>query len=192
MSSPSRRWLWFFAVLAVLGIVAMVVPVVYNLRLQLRPEQLAEARQRWREHAPADYTLEVLTNTTTPDGGEERDEYAVVVRGGQVRAVGANRKLVHEKELVYADPALAVLLGPGILALPPEDLRRYGVEALFDQLEEALRHNEAAGGRNYLTAQFDPIDGHPLHCVRRIRGTKERVEWFVRLIRPSGDREPQG
>ncbi len=51
-------------------------------------------------------------------------------------------------------------------------------------MEEALRHDEASGGRNYITAKFDPADGHPQHYVRRIRGTKERVEWFVRLERP--------
>jgi hypothetical protein len=180
MSPPSRRWLWFFAVLAVLGVAAMVIPIVYNLSQQLRPEQLAVARQRWREHAPTDYTLEVFVQTTR-EGREEREEYALEVRGGRIRTLG-DRKY---KELLYVDPALAGLLGPAILALPPEDLRRYGVEALFDQIEEALRDNAAAGGRNYLTANFDPTDGHPQHYVNRIRGTKERVEWFVRLERPN-------
>ncbi len=179
MSSPSRRWLWFFAVLAVLGVAAMVVPIVYNLSQQLTPEQLAAARQRWREHAPADYCLEVFVQTNH-EGREERDEYVLEVRGGRVRLLG-DRKY---GELLYLDPELSVFLGPAFLGLPPEDLRRYGVEALFEQVEKALRDNAASGGRNYLTAQFDPIDGHPLHYVLRIRGTRERVEWFVRLERP--------
>jgi hypothetical protein len=178
MSPPSRgSWLWFFAVLAVLGIAAMVIPIVYNLSQQLRPEVLAAARQRWHEHAPADYRLELLVQTTH-EGNEEKDEYVLEVRGGRVRMAGSN------KELLYLDPSMAVLVGPAILALPPEDLRRHGVEALFDRMEEALKDNAAAGGRNYLTAKFDPIDGHPEHYVCRIRGTKERVEWFVRLERP--------
>ncbi len=184
MSPPSRRWLWFFAVLAVLGIAAMVIPIVYNLSQQLTPEQLAAARQRWREHAPADYHLELLVQTTNREGHEETDEYVMEVRGGRIRLLGDKKY----KELLHVDPAQAVLLGPAILALPREDLRNYGVEALFNRMEEALREN-AAGGRNYLTAQFDPGDGHPLRYVRRIRGTKERVEWFVILERPAGEPE---
>jgi hypothetical protein len=178
MSPPSRnRSVWFFVVLAVLGIAAMVIPIVYNLGLQLRPEKVAEARGRWRRHAPADYDLKVLV-TTTHEGGEERDEDVLAVRGGRVRMAGSNGYLL------FLDPALAVLTGPGFLALPPEDLRRHGVEAMFDRMEEALRDDAASGGRNYVTAQFDPRDGHPQRYVRRIRGTKERVEWLVRLERP--------
>ncbi len=177
MSSVSRRWVAFFMVLALLGIAAVIIPIVYNLGQQLRPEQLAAARERWRRNAPADYDLKLLIHTTH-EGRETEDEYVLVVRGGRPRALGSN------KELLYVAPSLAVLLGSCILALPPEDLRRHGVEALFDQMEEALRHDEASGGRNYITAKFDPADGHPQHYVRRIRGTKERVEWFVRLERP--------
>jgi hypothetical protein len=182
MPPPSRRWLLFFAVLALLGTAATVIPIVYNLSLQLRPEQLAAARERWRRQAPADYQVKLLEHTTH-EGRETEDEYVLEVRDGRVRMLGSNG------ELLYVDLAAAVLLGPGVAALPPEDLRRYGVEALFDQMEEALREN-AAVGRNYLTAQFDPADGHPLRYVRRIRGTKERVEWFVRLERRSPEKGP--
>jgi hypothetical protein len=178
MSAPSRRWVVFFVVLGLLGIAAMVIPIVYNLGQQLRPEQLAAARERWRRNAPADYDLKLLVHTTH-EGRETEDEYLLAVRGGHPRALGSNR------ELLYIDPSAAVLLGPGPLALPPEDPRRYGVEALFGQMEEALRHDEASGGRNYVTAKFDPDDGHPQRYVRRVRGTKERVEWFVRLERSS-------
>jgi hypothetical protein len=179
MPPPPRRWLLFFAVLALLGAAATVIPIVYNLRLQLRPGQLAAARDLWGRKAPADYRLEILVSTNH-EGRETRDEYVLEVRGGRVRLLGSNG------EVLYLDPATAVLLGPGVVALPPEDPRRYGVEALFDQMEEALRQNTSSGGRNYLTATFDPADGHPQRYVRRIRGTGERVEWFVRMERRRG------
>jgi hypothetical protein len=150
---------------------------VYNLRQQLRPEQVAEARERWRQAAPADYDLKLFV-LTNHDGREERDEYVTVVRGGRVVLVGCNG------ELLYAAPALAALTGPGLLAPPREDLSRHGVEGLFRQIEETLRQDQASGGRNYATAKFDPADGHPQHYIHRIRGTKERVEWLVRLERP--------
>ena len=59
-----RRWVPFFLVLVALGAVAVVVPIVYNLRLQLRPEQLEQARQRWREQGPPDYDLSCERKTT--------------------------------------------------------------------------------------------------------------------------------
>jgi hypothetical protein len=57
------------------------------------------------------------------------------------------------------------------------------VSALFEQIEAALRQDETADRRNFATAQFDPKDGHPLRYVRRVRGTKERMEWHVKLTR---------
>jgi hypothetical protein len=174
---PRDRSRAFFLVLAGLGLAALTIPIVYNLRQQLRPEQVAEARERWRRAAPADYDLKLFV-LTNHDGREERDEFVTAVRGGKVALVGCNG------ELLYAAPALAVLAGPGLLAPPREDLRRHGVEALFRQIEEALREDQASGGRNYATAKFDPADGHPQHYVHRIRGSKERVEWLVRLERP--------
>ena len=53
-----RRWLWFFVTLAGLSALALTTLIVYNLRQQLRPEQLAEARERWQQHRPDDYDLD--------------------------------------------------------------------------------------------------------------------------------------
>jgi hypothetical protein len=181
MKTPrSRRWLAFFGVLAVLGLVALIIPIVYNLSIQLRPAQVAQARERWRREAPADYDLDVLVLTS--HGGDEvqKDRYVVGVRGGRTVFVGSN------DALLYADPSLAVLTGPALLALPPEDPSRYGVEGLFAQMEEAMRHDVHSGGRNYVTANFDPRDGHPIRYIHRVRGTGEREEWLVRLDRLGG------
>jgi hypothetical protein len=172
-----RTWLAYFVVLAVLGAAALVIPIVYNLGLQLRPEQLAQARDRWGLRRPADYDLHVLRRATNAEGGEDTVESVIEVRAGRVVLVG------EEHEVLYGDPSLAVLAGPGLLALPPADLRGYGVEALFDEMEAALRANAASGAHNYLTATFDPDSGHPTRYVRRIRGSRERVEVLVRLDR---------
>jgi hypothetical protein len=176
-----RRWVWFFLALVVLGVTAVVVPIVYNLSIQLRPEQLAEARRLWRENAPADYDLEYLVKTTKADG-EEETPYRVEVRGGRAVFVAANG------EVLGVDAALAAIAGPVLPALSPEEAGRYAVPALFDQIEATLHQDETAGGRHFATARFDPKDGHPYHYVHRVRGTRERVEWNVKLTRiaPSG------
>lgn len=166
----------FFLVLAVLSCGAIVVPLVYNLSIQLRPEQVAEARRRWETNAPADYDLEYLIRTTH-SGQEEEEQYRVLVRGG--RAI----LIVDNGDVVYVDSSLAFAGGPGVLALSSTDAGQYDVPGLFARIETALRQDEASNRRNFATAQFDPKDGHPFHYVHRVQGTKERVEWNVKMTR---------
>ena len=173
-----RRWIGFFVVLTVLSTGAIVTNLVYNLSIQLRPEQLAEAQRRWRENAPTDYDLEYLVEVTREAETEpDKSAYLVKVRGGRVVLV------VDNDTVVYLEPSLAVVAGPAPLSVSSEDPGRYGVAALFEQIETALRQDETTGRRNFATAKFDAKDGHPFHYVRRVRGTKDRVEWNVKLTR---------
>jgi hypothetical protein len=80
----NRLWMLYFLVLALLSVVAVVVPIVYNLGLQLRPEQLAEARRHWAEAGPADYDLWIERRTTNPAGETHQEGFVVHVRGGIV------------------------------------------------------------------------------------------------------------
>jgi len=176
---PRRHWQGFFLVLSILGVAALTIPVVYNLSLQLRPEPLAHARELWRRAAPVNYDLKWL-ELLDHGAGEEKYEYTLEVRGGRPQLLSCNG------ELLYAEPGLAVLAGPGFLALPQENPQRYGVEAMFDLMDGMLRQDASVGGRNYCTAAFDPRDGHPLRLVHRVRGAGERLEWIVRVVEPGG------
>src|SRR4051812_42072408 len=146
-----RRWIAFFVVLGALALVAIVVPLVYNLSLQLRPEELAQARARWQAHGPRDYDLRYSVKV---DRDPAADEYLVRVRRGQVVLVGCNG------EVLLLNPAAGLAAGLPARALPSEDARNYGVEVLFRQMESLLAKDTAEGKRNYATADFDPIDGH--------------------------------
>lgn len=173
-SRRSRRWIGFFIVLAGLAAIAIIVPLVYNLSIQLRPAQLVEARRLWQENAPPNYDLEYLVRTTHSEQGEER-AYLVQVRGGRVILVVCN------SDVVYLDPSLALVAGLVVPALSAEDPKDFAVPTLFDKIEAALRQDELSGRRTFATAQFDPKDGHPFHYVHRVRGTKERVEWNIKF-----------
>jgi hypothetical protein len=170
-----RRWIGFFVVLGILSAIAIVVPFVYNMSLQLHPEQLAEARRRWQENGAADYDLNYLVKRELGSVSAREEEYLVQVRGGRVVL------LADEREVVFVDPRLAVVAGSAVLAVSSENPRYYGVPALFDEIEAALRQRAAGEQRDYLKADFDPKDGHPSHFIFRRPRTKDRVEWFVKL-----------
>jgi len=177
-SRRPRRWIGFFVVLAAMSAGAIVTNLVYNLSIQLRPEQLGEAQRRWQENAAADYDLEYLVEVTSEAEAEpDKREYMVKVREGRVVLV------VDSDEVVYLEPSLAALAGPAALGISSAEPSRYGVAALLEQIETALHQDETAGRRNFVTAKFDTKDGHPFHYVRRVRGTKDRVEWNVKLTR---------
>jgi hypothetical protein len=176
-----RRWVLFFVVLAALAATAVVVPIVYNLSIQLKPEELDAARRRWQENAPADYDLACLVKDEHEGREAIERQYLVKVRAGRVVLV------VDGNEVVYVDPSLAVVAGPAPWALSTEDPARIGVPALFDEMEAALRQDESSARRNYATASFDPHDGHPSRYVHRVRGTHDRVEWVLKLTRVRGE-----
>lgn len=160
----SRRWVWYFVLLAVMGATAVILPIVYNLSLQLRPEELTAARQRWKAHGPRDYDLQ-FQEKTTEHGESGESEWYVKVRDGQVASATCDGE-----------------------ALPAGECPNGTVDRQFDLIEKGLQLDLAEGvRRNYATAAFDLFDGHPTHYVRRVRGSGERFELNVNLKKPTED-----
>jgi hypothetical protein len=171
-----HRWVWYFLLLAVLATAGVVINVVYNLRIQLKPEQLAEARQRWREHGAADYSIDYSIKIDE----EPAEPYRVEVRGGRVMALAGDGE-------VRVSPLVGLAVGPALPLLPPAEGKRHTVEGLFDQIGERLRQDAESGSRNYATATFDRTDGRPTRYVHRVAGTRKRLEWNVKLRRVDAD-----
>jgi hypothetical protein len=175
----SRRWVWFFSLLAALAVAAVVIPIVYNLRQQLRPEQLAEARERWRQNGTSDYDLAFEVKYDTDP---RADEHIVQVRDGKVVSWVVNgEKLVHAPDGTL--PLQRAEASPGSEALL-EMWKRPDVEGLFNMMRKWLEEDAASGSRrNFATANFDSRDGHPLRYVHRVAGTRQRQEWNIKLTR---------
>jgi hypothetical protein len=76
MTAPrrSRGWIWFFVALVGLATVWVSIEIWYNLAQQLKPEQVAEARQRWAEKAPADFDLKYTLERASRAGERYRLE----------------------------------------------------------------------------------------------------------------------
>ena len=137
----SRRWLWFFGLLAMLVAVSVALPLIYNLRMQLTPAQLAEAEERWRHNGPTDYDLDFVERH---NDDQEGDKLLIRVRGGKVVNFLRAGEPVSEKELSASE------------------WQAYSVPGLFRQIGEQLQEDRAAGRRNYATAFFDRKTGFPV------------------------------
>ena len=160
-----RAWVWFFVVLAGMSAAAVALPLVYNLSIQLRPEELAAARGRWRANGPRDYDLQ-YQEKITENGEQTESNWSVEIRGGRVTAATCDGR-----------------------ALRAGDYPNLTVEGEFAEIERGLQLDLAQGARrNYATAAFDLHDGHPVHYVRRVRGSGDRLEWNVNLFKPGEGR----
>src|SRR5262249_17740792 len=107
------------------------------------------------------------------------EEFQVKVRGGKVV------RCVADGEVLLYDDQAALLLGPGVRALPvTRDFHEHTVEGLFARVDARLKKDaERTDRRNDATAAFDKTDGHVPHYVHRVAGSREREEWTVRLTR---------
>ncbi len=151
----THRWIWFFVVLFVLAIAATTVLIVFNLKQQLKPEQLRAARKLWNENGPKDYTL---VYTTRVNDESREDQYWVKVRGG--RAVESTFNGQQE---------------------PPERLPYRSMDALFDIAERFMKiDSEKEAPKTFVRAIFDDQKTGGLRWyVRRVMGTRQREEITV-------------
>jgi hypothetical protein len=151
----NRRWIWFFVVVFLLALLATVALVVFNLRQQLRPEQLAAARKMWAERGPRDYTM---AYTTRVNEEAEPAHYWVEVRQGRVVLSKYN-----------GQPE------------PPERYAYRSMDGLFDFIEKFMQMDSEPGAlKTYVRGIFDDQKTGGLRWyVRRVMGSRQRVEITV-------------
>src|SRR5437016_11733117 len=156
----SYHWIWYFVVLGVLTVAACTILVWYNLRQQLKKEDLQAARALWKQHRPTDYDL------TYTKRGSASGRFFVKVRDSKVVSV-----TLDDREITQNDKPL-----------DPSRYPRYDMTALMDDIETFLEEDAEPGRpRTYSVATFDPVDGHLVRYVRRVMGTSERIEINVQL-----------
>lgn len=164
----SRGWIWFFVILAALVVVAVTTLVVYNLRQQLEPAQLAAARKLWEEKRPSDY---VLTYTKK---GDVTGTFIVTVHKDKVTSVIMEEDKGNEK---VQEPLQQRLYD------------HYDMSGLFDDIERFLEMRAKPDSpRTFMTALFDPRNGQLLRFVRSVMSTGKRIQIDVQPIRT----EPAG
>lgn len=159
-----RRWIWFFSILLILTAGGITAEVWFNLHQQLKPEQLAEARQLWREKGLRDYRLNyTIKPEYIPDpAGAVALRYTVEVRDGK---------------------AVSVTL-PNGQRINPDEYEFDTMDSLFGHIEKQMRADAEPGKpQAFVKATFDDNDGHVTHYVRSVMQTRERLEVSVELLR---------
>ncbi len=188
----SRVWIVFFLMLAFMAGLGIVVPLVYNLSLQLKTEDAAAARKLWQTKGPADYDLEYRTKVDR----DEPIEYRVAVRNREAAflATAKGEIVVMAEELEEAIGLVAggtaTICAPRI-ASSEELTRQHTIDGFFHLIEAKLSDDVAVGGRNYATATFDPECGYPIRYIHRVRGSNERIELNAHLLPANTPYDPR-
>lgn len=159
--SRSRPWLWYFVLLIVLSLSAVVIQVWYARGRLLTLDKLLAAEQRWREHGPASYDLKY-----TFDKAGGKDEYHVEVRGGKVISVTRNGQPIEER--LYGYSSMPALLGFAEDFMRQDEekakqgkYRPYAFGDFHPEMGYLRRfvHGGTVGDRVEIVTQFRPVDG---------------------------------
>ncbi|CAN5238658.1 hypothetical protein BH10PLA2_BH10PLA2_08500 [soil metagenome] len=157
----NRPWLWYFVLLIVLSITAVVIQIWYARGRLLTLDKLQVAEQKWREHGPQNYNLNYSYDKS---GG--KDEYHVEVRGGKVVSVTRNGQPLEERLYRYSSVPALFGFAEDYLRQDQEDMklgkgRPYAFGDFHPQLGYVRRfvHGGRLGDRvEIVTDKFTPVD----------------------------------
>ena len=154
-----RGWIWYFAILAVLTVIATATLAVYNLKQQLKPEKVEAAIAGLAANGPSDYVL-VYTAKKTEKSGEMNDHYVVKVRRGKAYEVLVNGVPLEERQLAY-----------------------YGMHRLLIEIERFMEIDAEPGRpKTFLRGDFDAKTGALIRFIRRVMGSSQRLEINVQSV----------
>jgi len=163
----SRSWIWFFVVLILLAGAATATLWIYNLRQQLTPEELASARKLWKKNRPNNYRL------TYTKEGNTTGTFVVTVGNGEVKSVVMKQEVTENGQMKTVTT--------------PLERRFYqssDMDGLFKDLERFLEMKKDPNtGRTFLTAKFDPEDGHITGFIYSNSKTGQRIKVIAELER---------
>jgi hypothetical protein len=164
-STPTRpkknhAWIYFFVFIFVASIGATVLMIQYNRSIQLKPEQLEDARNLWKEKGPKNYNM-VYTKKLNDES--KVDKFAVEVRNGNVTSVLMNGKPLEKETDAEQDPRIF-----------------HSMDQHFRYLERFMELDKKPGApKVFVTAIFDDETGALRRYIRRVSGLKLRIEMHI-------------
>jgi hypothetical protein len=146
MTTPRKKnhaWVWFFVFIVVASVGVAGFMIAFNLRMQLKPEQLETAMQRWNERGPSDY----LMTFTKRINNSEPDTFVVKVRAKKVVEVSMNGKPLRNEDTEQPFPA------------GHDQLQYYSMDRLLRDVERFIQLDARDGKKIYNVATFDKDTG---------------------------------
>ena len=158
-------WVWYFAFLIVASVGVMFFMIWFNLSIQLTPEQFETAKTRWQEADIKNYNM-IYTERHSNEGAEKSTVFAVKVRGGKVQEVLMNGKPLVKNEEQTDDPRIF-----------------HSMDSLYRNIERFLEMDgRPKAPRVYATLKSDEKNGRVIEYIRRVMGTKHRVQITVERV----------
>ena len=165
-----RPSLPLLALAAIGGLLVALLVMRSNSAPELQAQDLAVARERWREHGPADY--EIILQM----GGALTDRRRIVVRDHQVVEMTINDQTASESAWVF-----------------------WSVDGLFTFLEQEIHNKEnpipglgvSDPRQIVLRARFDEELGYPIYFLRHLLGRQQGTEWEVVAFEALSNRRPR-
>lgn len=158
-STDSRRSTWIPLALGLLAAAAVTALLLAQRsgNQELTREALEQARSRWREQGPKNYSLGVRVS------GIQQGDHRIVVVGREVTEMTTGGAPVRESARHF-----------------------WSVDGMFEFLDEELRQAERATGSDIiLQAAFDEDLGYPRRFLRHVVGQTRDIEWGVYSFEPS-------
>ncbi len=153
--SNMGKWFLLFLLLASIGVAATMI--VFNLSIQLKPDQLEKAMKNWKENGPRSYKLAYTKQIDNND--QMLDRIVVRVVDGKVKEGTINGEAIEERVLPY-----------------------HSMDRLFIDIEKFLDEDSKPGRpKTYTTAIFDAKTGALYRYVRRVMGSTQRLELNLKI-----------
>ena len=168
VSPPPRKknyaWAWYFAFLVIASVGAMVFMIWYNNLMQLKPEELAAAKRRWQEANIKNYDMIYLEKHNE----DKSTKFAVKVRNSKVQDVLMNGKPLEKSEERADDPRIY-----------------HSMDSMYRNIDRFMDLDQKPKATPvYVTLKWDEKNGAVIEYIRRVMGTRQRVQIVVEKFVP--------
>ncbi len=154
--SRNIGWIVVFVLLVLASVGVAAFMIQFNLSLQLKADMLDAAWEKWKTNGPKDY---ILLYQKRINGEETGQQFIAKVRNGVVQEALMNGIPLEKEQAIY-----------------------HSMDRMFRDIDQFMTIDAKPGQKKtYTVAKFDEKTGAVRHYIRRVMGSRERVELTTRI-----------